>query len=280
MNSWRKLETGIFVPDSLAGEWERVARPRYVAHVDMLGMSGLTVRNPRLAWGAVSKMTEAKKKVLRYSFTLDGRDVVIAEHVAAFTFSDTILLFTKGDESYDLRALLIVCLELFAQVLAGSIPIRLGIAHGLFVFNGDEGLFVGPPLVEAYRLGEEAQWIGAVVDDTVAKRTSELRPEFLSDGLPLVVDWQVPVKTSCKGLLGLLRLLPGEVAMTTVSKAARQVLSWPRSHRRNFHGVQQPMAVHDFYRAFEQLFGEFSTLPRRDKAKYENTVEFVNAMLT
>jgi hypothetical protein len=159
-----------------------------------------------------------------------------------------------------------VCLELFAQVLHGSIPVRVGIAHGLFVFNGDEGLFVGPPLVEADRGGEEAQWIGAVVDDTVAKQTSALRPEFLSDGLPLLVAWQVPVKTS------------GNVE--TASTATRYVLSWPRSHRRNFHDVQHPMTVHDFYRAFEQFFGEFSKLPRREQAKYENTVEFVNAMLT
>jgi hypothetical protein len=266
MNSWRKLETGIFVPDSVAGEWEHAARLRYVAHVDMLGMSGLTIRNPRLAWGAVSKITEAKKRVLGYSFTLDGRDVVVAGHVAAFTFSDTILLFTKGDDSDDLRALLIVCLELFAQVLHGSIPVRMGIAHGLFVFNGDEGLFVGPPLVEAYRLGEEAQWIGAVVDDMVAKRMGELSPELLSgDGLPLLVEWQVPIKTGA--------------GVATVSREARHVLAWPWSHRRNFHDVQHPIPVHDFYRAFEQLFGEFSKLPRRDQAKYENTVGFVNAML-
>ena len=264
MNSWRKLETGIFVPDSVAGDWDRVARPRYVAHVDMLGMSGLTVRNPRLAWAAASKMTEAKKKVLAYSLTVDGRNVLIAEHVAAFTFSDTILLFTKGDDSDDLRGLLIVCLELFAQVLHGSIPVRMGIAHGLFVFNGDEGLFVGPPLVEAYKLGEEAQWIGAVVDDTVATRTGELTPEFLSEGLPLVVDWQVPVKAS------------GDVE--TISTATRHVLSWPRSHRRNFT-VQPPIDVSDFYRAFEQHFGALSNLPRKDQEKYANTVEFVNAML-
>ena len=143
---------------------------------------------------------------------------------------------------------------------------RIGIAHGLFVFNGDEGLFVGPPLVQAYRLGEEAQWIGAVVDDVVAERMGELSPKFLSgDGLPLLVDWQVPIKTSAEA--------------GTASREARHVLAWPRSHRCNFHDVQYPIPVYDFYRAFEQLFGRFSELPRRDQAKYENTVEFVNAML-
>jgi hypothetical protein len=66
--------------------------------------------------------------------------------------------------------MLIVCLELFAQVLHGSIPVRVGIAHGLFVFNEGEYLFVGPPLVKAYEIGEAAQWIGAVVEDSVADK--------------------------------------------------------------------------------------------------------------
>jgi hypothetical protein len=260
----RRLESGIFVPDAVAGEWDRVARPRYVAHVDMLGMSGLTVHNPTLAWAAVSKMTEAKKKVISYSLTVDDHNVVVSEHVAAFTFSDTILLFTKGEEPDDLRALLTVCLELFAQVLHGSIPVRMGVAHGVFVFNHEEGLFVGPPLVEAYKLGEEAQWIGALVDSTVAQRSSELRPEFLSDGLPLVVNWRVPVKTSAR--------------TSRVSRRQRSVLNWPRSHRGSFP-VKPPVSVYDFYQAFEQLFGAFSKLQPRERAKYENTVEFVNAML-
>lgn len=197
MNAWRKLESGIFVPDPLAGEWDRVAKNRYVAHVDMLGMSGLILKDPKLAWAAVSKMAQAKQKVFGLSFTVTSRHVILKDHVAAFTFSDTILLFTKSDDPEDLRAILMVCLELFAQVFHGSIPVRIGVAHGQFVFNGDEGLFVGPPLVHAYRLGEAAQWIGAVLDKTVAKRARELRPEFLSyECLPLVVDWEVPVKSA------------------------------------------------------------------------------------
>lgn len=84
------------------------------------------------------------------------------------------MLFTKGDDADDLRAILFVCLELFAQALHGSIPLRMGVAHGHFVFNGDEGLFVGPPLVHAHRLGEAAQWIGAVLDKAVAEYAREL----------------------------------------------------------------------------------------------------------
>ncbi len=258
MNTWRRIESGLFVPDPVAGDWDRVAKNRYVAFVDMLGLSGLTLKNPKLAWAAVSKMTQAKEKKLSESFSVGNRHFFFKDHVAAFTFSDTILLFTKGDDADDLRSVLIICLELFAQVLHGSIPVRIGVAHGQFVFNGDEGLFVGAPLVNAYRLGEAAQWIGAVLDKTVAEHARKLQPEFQSDGLPLVVDWDVPVKSGATEM--------------------RPVLSWPRSHRGNFT-VAPPISVGDFYRAFEQFFGPWSSLRPEDRCKYENTVNFVNAML-
>jgi len=261
MSAWRKLESGILVPDSVAGEWDRVARYRYVACVDMLGMSHLMVDRTQLAWAALSKMDEAKK-VLSNSATVDSHNIVISEHVGSFSFADTILLFTKGDDADDLRALIIVCLELFAQVLHGSIPVRIGVAHGLFVFNGDVGLFAGPAWVRAYSLGEGAQWVGAVLDKTVAARARQLKPECRSvDGLPLIVSWMVPVKTT-----------------GGIQRKRRWVLSWPRSHRRNFT-VQPPVSVHDFYQAFEQFFGAFSKLKPKDRAKYRNTVEFVNAMI-
>jgi hypothetical protein len=259
MGAWRKIDSGIFVPDTVAGAWDRVAKSRYVAHVDMLGMSDLTRKTPKLAWDAVSKMATAKKVAMGISFTVEGRGVVVRDRVADFTFSDTILLFTRGDESDDLMAILIVCLELLAQTLHGSIPVRIGLAHGLFVFNGDEGLFVGPPLVDAHDRGEAAQWIGAVVDGTVAERADKLSPPFrCSEKLPIVVEWDVPIKAG--------------------DTARLPVLAWPRSHRRNFE-VPTPISVEDFYRPFEQLFGPLANLRAGDRAKYLNTVSFINQML-
>jgi len=259
MGGWRKTEGGLFVPDTVAGAWDRVAKNRYVAHVDMLGMTELTLQNPERAWHAASKMTIAKKKVLDCSMTIDGRHFSIKDHVAAFTFSDTILLFTKGDDMDDLRTILIVCLELLAQTIHGSIPVRIGVAHGQFVFNGDEGLFVGPPLIHAYRLGEAAQWIGAVVDQTVAERASTLVPALTGQKLPLVVQWDVPIKGG--------------------GTERHPVLAWPHSHKANFT-VPAPISLEDFCLAFERLFEKpLADFRPSDRAKYSNTLAFVNQML-
>jgi hypothetical protein len=261
MSAWRVTDSGIFLPDEIPGAWEHVARNRYVAHIDMLGMSELTVRDPKLAWSAVSEMVLARRRRMEnLSYTLNGREVRVADNVGAFTFSDTVLLFTKGGEAEDLRSIVFACLEMFTLLLSRSIPIRVGVAYGPFVFNLDEGVFAGPPLIQAYRLGENAQWIGAVVEQTVAERVVQLElPLQDMNGNDLVVQWNVPLRNG--------------------SRAPRSVLAWPRSHRNNFR-VQPPITVETFYQAFAQLFGPLSELRSRDREKYDNTVAFVNAMLT
>jgi hypothetical protein len=260
VNTWRRTEGGIYALDKVAGAWERVARSRYVAHVDMLGMSQLTFLDPKLAWSVVSDTVIALRRVLALAYLVNGRDIKIADHVASFTFSDTVLLFTKGDEPEDLRSILFACLELFAQRLSRCAPFRIGVAHGLFVFNRDENVFVGPPLIQAYRLGEEAQWLGAVLDQSVAEKATQLEPALRDgNGRNLVVQWEVPLKSG--------------------NKASQYVLAWPRSHRNDFI-VQPPISAETFYQAFVQLFGLFQNLRSRDREKYENTVAFVNEMLT
>ncbi len=59
MAEWRVTGSGLYLPNKIAGAWENVARVRYVAHADILGMSELTLRDPRLAWSAVSAMALA-----------------------------------------------------------------------------------------------------------------------------------------------------------------------------------------------------------------------------
>jgi hypothetical protein len=143
---------------------------RYVAHLDMLGMSELTQRDPDLAWAVLSKLTQAKHEILGLTIGLLDTGEVISERVYALTFSDTILLFSLSDTPADTRAILILAEELFCRALHYSIPLRGGIAHGRFIFNLDENLFAGPPLVAAYHLSETSQWLGIRLDSATAER--------------------------------------------------------------------------------------------------------------
>jgi hypothetical protein len=229
--------------------------PRYVAFFDMLGMSALTLRDPDLAFDALVKLWAARRDRLGWGVSSQTRPNQIGR-VTHFTFSDSIAMYTDYDRESDLRAIIVLCAELFAQALARSIPLRGGIAHGTFMVNVPANIFSGPALIEAYRLGEEAQLLGITVDDVVAQRAFAATLES-SPGVPLLCKWNVPTKTGV---------------------SERSVINWPACFRKNFK-VPSPISTSDFYKAFEPLFGSYKDLRQIDQAKYSNTVDFVNSQL-
>ena len=224
---------------------------RFVAHFDMLGMKQAVVRNVDEAWGALSDINEARKRIYEISFQIKDSKQVVADRVRTFFFSDTVVIFTISDQPEDLYAILILSSELFFNSLHRCVPLRGGIAYGEFFFNLEESLFLGKPLVKAYKIGECAQWIGIVVDQFVAKM-AKLYPIGEE-----IIQWDVPQKND--------------------GRKKEFVLNWPWIFRKNF--TVKPVTIDAFYEAFKPLFGPFHELRESDKIKYRNTVTFINSIL-
>jgi len=229
---------------------------RYVAHFDILGMSRLTLQSPDLAWATLSQLAIANQERLSIAFELNNTKLEMRERVYTFTFSDTIVAFTKSDSIEDLYSITIYSMEIFARALFRGVPLRGGVSHGKFVFNLDLNLFSGPALVNAYHIGECAQWVGIVVDDTVASRIKDV--PIRASGADVVVAWDVPQKN---------------LSLKNVN-----VLNWPAVHAHNFVS-SSPLNSQGLYRAFEHLFGPFSDLPVDVQTKYSNSVRFINHFL-
>lgn len=142
---------------------------RYVTHIDILGMSALVLRNPEQAWEVLSDLVEVRKHSSRLGIeiTATKERFRITEKVHSVMFSDTILLFSNDDSESSLKALLIATGEIFHKAMFSGIPVRIGVAMGKFFHNQLESMFAGPALIEAYHIGEEAQWIGISVSEAV-----------------------------------------------------------------------------------------------------------------
>lgn len=93
------------------------------------------------------------------------------------TFSDTILLYSKpipapvseGHElliRHDAEGFLRYSAVLQARALMAGLPLRGAIAFGECVVVPSRGVFVGPPLVDAYLLSEAQDWIGVALHDS------------------------------------------------------------------------------------------------------------------
>lgn len=226
---------------------------KYVAHFDMLGFKSATLRNPDEAWGALSDLRSCMDRILKSPIELSTNEI-ISNRIKAYIFSDSILFFTLRDEPKDLISMLVLTSQFFADSLHTCIPLRGGISYGDFFFNLDLHLFCGIPFVKAYKIGEIAQWSGIVVDDSVVEHYHK-NLNLTSYSNPIIIQWDVPIKSN--------------------SKKRSWVVNWPVIFRRNFE-KKPPISVQDYYEAFRNLFGLYENLPADIKAKYENTVNFIN----
>ena len=220
-------------------------------------MSALVLRDMDQAWGTLSDLSEAKEQILGLEIGVMNKGLHIRDRVRTLMFSDTIVLFTLADEAEDLYAIVILCTELFSRSLERCVPLRAGIAYGPFRVNLDLEMFAGPPLLNAYCLGEQAQWLGIVVDSTTAERSRAL-PLEVTPGVPVIDQWNVPLKSG--------------------SRQRCDVVNWPAVCQYSFT-APKPFTAEQFYLGFAPMFGPYGNLPQNVQRKYENTVEYINSRL-
>lgn len=230
---------------------------RFVAHLDILGMSSIVEKDADEAWGMLSDLVAVRDRVGNYTMEfLDTKELVYAANAAgAVTFSDTIILFSMGSSDTELRSLLILVTELLHKAMCSCVPLRVGVAKGRFFVNVEKSMYAGPALIEAYRVGESAQWLGISLAESVQNQARSLT--LKSGKSEILVDWPVPIRGGTE---------------------RRYVVNWPAVFAHDFN-VKPPITVAQFYQAFARTFGPFEGLPADVKAKYENTVCFINNRL-
>ena len=237
---------------------------RFVAHLDILGMSSIVDRDADRAWQLLSDLVAVRDKISNYALEfIDTKELIaIPDVIQSVTFSDTILLFTKDSSDKNLRCLIVVVAEMFHKALCQCVPVRAGISFGTFYFNIEQSMYAGPALIDAYRVGEAAQWLGITLSQSVRDRAVALK--MMSGNSNVVVQWDLPVKD---------RANPCQViSMPT------WVANWPAVVAHDLT-VSPPISIEQFYQPFESTFGEIGQLPQEVRAKYSNTVEFLNAHL-
>src|SRR5688500_8913271 len=113
-----------------------ITHDRFVAHLDILGMSAIVEKDYDEAWQMLSALVDARDSATNTTLEFIDRAerIHIPEQVRPVTFSDTILLFTRGATDNDLRALVVTVLQIFYKALYNRVPVRAGIALGPFYF--------------------------------------------------------------------------------------------------------------------------------------------------
>jgi hypothetical protein len=184
----------------------------FIAVCDILGFSKL-IRDKPLEVVVDSSIAWLKKS-LHHSLHKDGfpkntpslQDFERHSHVGLAWFSDTILLYTKQDSDECVTALLsTVGWLIFETLVQGEMKIRSGISYGEAFVDGNDSLYVGRPIVDAYKLQQCQKWSGGALTQDAVLRVPEayhdghapewwLRPYSVPSGKDetirtLAVDW-------------------------------------------------------------------------------------------
>lgn len=230
---------------------------RYVAHLDILGMSELVDKDLDEAWGMLSDLVAVRDhaNALALEFTDTGDVVNIRDTIKIVTFSDTIVLYTKTHSQSELRTMIVLVTEMFHKAIVSCVPVRVGISLGIFYFNDSKSMYAGPALIEAYRVGERSQWLGISLADSVKDAAIELK--MTRKNSEIIVNWDIPCNTG---------IING------------YAINWPALFAHDLK-VSPPFSPEKFYAAFHSAIGPYEELPKTVQSKYINTVDFMNHFL-
>jgi hypothetical protein len=217
------VDRGSLVDDFGQGEsmelskipWYQTGR-RWVACVDLLGFSQ-TVRQGD--WPSIISVYEQSLEQL-----VDGAGHRL--HVDHAWFSDTFLLYTSDDSAASFADIEMRTRFFVQGLLLRHIPMRGALSCGDFFAHPDSTVFIGPALVDAYRLCEDQDWIGFVLSPSAIEQMKAV-------GLPPddrlnYRYWPVPRKTGTSPGGTLLAMVLGGLKLAHQINHCREAISHMR----------------------------------------------------
>ena len=208
----------------------------FSARLASIGLKGMTSLYERLIQEAVTKESMRTMGTFRVDdSTMAG--VLFALPVRHAHFSDTIILWVPLVQHF-ISPFMARCADLICEALKLGLPLRGALAVGPAVLHSRTRTFIGQPIVEAARLEQAQNWIGASLG--LSMLASDVAGEYDPN---LVLPYEAPVKPNRKHLLSGL------------------ALDWPRRFTGRFS--DDPLV----------LLGAMNTSPSHARY-YENSVRF------
>jgi len=167
---------------------------RFVAFLDILGFKDKVQRKEHLeVYNELKMLSDIQKELdnilskSQYGTRLKPGDIYIVN------FSDSIVVFSKNDSIDSLEVLLFSLRFIFMNSILNKIAIKGDIAHGVITVNKSLNLFVGQPIIDAYLIEEEVNYLGAVCHSSIDLHFSKNKLSSLVD--ILLFEFKTPLKS-------------------------------------------------------------------------------------
>ncbi|MDR2027353.1 MAG: hypothetical protein LBQ01_07335 [Prevotellaceae bacterium] len=143
-----------------------ITNNRFVALFDILGFKDRVMREPHEKIYADLAEIQIKENTLN---EILGDDPVVERllGVHIVKFSDSIILFSQNGEIESFIVFLISARFLFSLFLEKKFLIKGGMAYGNVSLDKEKQLYFGQPIIDAYLLEEDVNYIGVVVHNSI-----------------------------------------------------------------------------------------------------------------
>jgi len=143
---------------------------RFVAFFDILGFKDYVLSNDL---DTVYKRLQTLNELLPSDEDEKINSTNLKKNILTTTFSDSIFIFSRTDDSDNFRAFTKFIKNFIRKAIVKEIPIKGAIAHGEIIAYKNRKIFCGQPIIDAYLLEEDLQYIGIVAHHSIDLFVSE-----------------------------------------------------------------------------------------------------------
>lgn len=169
---------------------------RFVAVSDVLGFTRLIeTTSLRELSERYCRLTEAARP---RNLSITTQSLSTSETNSATTdvghavFSDTILFWSSSDH-WSVQAFFEHLTTIISESVHHALPLRVGIAYGKCEVNVTKNIYIGTPIVNAYRTEQQQEWIGGACHFSCLDNPWFCYYAMLE--FDMVVEYPVPTKT-------------------------------------------------------------------------------------
>ena len=172
-----------------------------IALCDILGFSDLVKEN--LLDAVIDDVLGWFRQALYHSINKNAWPEIVPtfdeidknSKVGLVWFSDTILLFTREDTDESLQELLQTVEWLLFETMHYTTRMRAGIAYGDAFIDPINSMYVGVPIIDAYRFEQKQQWSGAALTKSASDRVPDFARKGRFANWP-IIPYNVPLKNN------------------------------------------------------------------------------------
>ena len=155
---------------------------RFVGFFDILGFKDLVERNDHET--VVSKLNALKQTLANLERACENETFMTKHALSetkAITFSDSIIIFSKGDDVSDACKIILDSGFLIQKAIENGLAIKGALSYGQITVDFVNSLFFGRPIIDAYLLHDTLHLYSAVIDNKLEAKLNKMElPQLFS----------------------------------------------------------------------------------------------------